>query len=192
MVDAYMHLQYGDRKKVLFENHPDVIVEIGAGYGANFRYLRKGTKVKIIEPNKGFFDMLKYRAEKFGISVEIYEATAEDIPLSENTSEMVISSLVLCSVTNPPKTLSEIKRILKKGGVFVYIEHVRAHKHSWIYKVQKSLKTSWKWFFDGCNLTRETGRIIQHAGFSKVKQTEFSNKTIFLPIIPHIAGVATK
>jgi ubiquinone/menaquinone biosynthesis C-methylase UbiE len=192
MVDAYMHLQYGDRKIALFAHHPETVVEVGAGYGANFRYLRKGTKVKIVEPNTGFFEILKFRADKFGLKLELYEAGAEDMPLSANTAEMVISSLVLCSVKNPPKALSEIRRVLKEGGKFVYIEHVRAHKHSWIYKVQKRLKTSWKWFFDGCNLTRDTGRIIQHAGFSQVQQMEFSNWTIFVPTIPHIAGIATK
>ena len=192
VVDNYMHSQYGSRKQALFDGHPKVIVEIGSGYGANFRYLRKGTRVKVIEPNKGFHEVLKYQARRYGIQAELYEAKAEEIPLSSESCEMVICSLVLCSVKTPPKALSEIKRILKPGGQFVFIEHVRAHKHSWICKVQKTVKNSWKWLFDGCNVMRDTGRIIQVAGFSKVEQEEFAHSTFFIPVIPHIAGKAIK
>ncbi|MBO6585852.1 MAG: class I SAM-dependent methyltransferase [Gracilimonas sp.] len=187
-----MHSQYGSRKEVLFESHPNVIVEIGAGYGANFRYLRKGTKVKVVEPNAGFKDVLKYQAGKYGVNLEIYESVAEEIPLSDSSAAMVISSLVLCSVKNMPKVLSEVKRILEPEGKFVYLEHVRAHKHSWVCKIQRMVKSSWKWFFDGCNVTRDTGRIIMMAGFSEIKQDEFQLPTFFVPIRPHIAGIAVK
>ncbi len=192
LIDAYMHLKYGERKGELLKNHPDILVEIGAGYGANFRYLKPGTRVKVIEPNTGFHEVLKRRAKKYGLHVEVYEGKAEEMKLSDYSTEMVLSSLVLCSVKNLPKVLSEIKRILKPGGKFVYIEHVRGHKHSWICKVQKIVKNSWKWLFDGCNVTRDTGRIIQVSGFSKVTQQAFSQRTILIPIIPHIAGVAVK
>ncbi|MDZ7807971.1 MAG: class I SAM-dependent methyltransferase [Gracilimonas sp.] len=50
-------------KEALLQDHPDTIVEIGAGYGANFRYLRPGTKVIAIEPNESFNELLKRRAD---------------------------------------------------------------------------------------------------------------------------------
>ncbi len=190
LVDLRVHQKYGERKAALFKNHPKTLVEIGAGYGANFRYLKEGTRVKVIEPNAGFHKVLHRRAEKFGIILELYEGRAEDMQLSDNSTEMVIGSLVLCSVDNPPKVLSQIRRILKPKGKFVFIEHVRAHKHSWICKVQKKVKIPWKWLFDGCNVTRDTGRIIQMAGFSSVKQEHYSQFSIFVPIMPHVAGVA--
>lgn len=190
LVDLRVHRKYGERKAALFKNHPKIVVEIGAGYGANFRYLKQGTRVKVIEPNPGFHQVLRRRAEKFKVHLELYEGRAEDMQLSDNSTEMVIGSLVLCSVDNPPKVLSQVRRILKPKGKFVYLEHVRAHKNSWICKAQKKVKNPWKWLFDGCNVTRDTGRIIQMAGFSSVEQEYFSQFSIFVPIIPHVAGVA--
>jgi len=192
LVDAYMHYKYGRRKVPLFKGHPTVIIEIGGGYGANFRYLKKGTKVKVIEPNNGFFDVLRYRANRYEINLEIYETGGEEMPFPENSHEMVMSSLVLCSVQNPAQVLSEIKRVLKPEGKFVYLEHVKADEHSWICKVQELTKTPWKWFFDGCHVNRNTGKAIKDADFSTVQQNQFSHKTIFIPIIPHIEGIATK
>lgn len=192
LVDTYMHAQYGTRKKVLLKDHPDEILEIGAGYGANFRYLRRGTKVIAIEPNSSLHGLLERRAMKFGIELEIHSVGAENINLADGSVEFVLSTLVLCSVEDSSKVLSEIERVLNPTGIFAYIEHVKAHEHSWICSVQKLVKKPWKWFFDGCHVTRDTSALIRQAGFSSVEEEAFSNRTIFVPMIPHIAGVAQK
>lgn len=192
LVDAYMHAHYGVWKKAFLEDHPNLIVEIGAGYGANFRYMRKGTEVIAIEPKEALHAVLRRRAAKFDIKLEIYPGRAENMQIEDNSVELVLSSLVLCSVEEPQKVISEIQRILKPNGRFVYIEHVKAQEHSWICRIQKMIKKPWKWVFDGCNVTRDTSATIQEANFSKVDETRFSNRTVFIPIIPHIAGVAIK
>lgn len=187
-----MHAHYGKRKKALLKNHPDEIIEIGAGYGANFRYMRKGTKVIAIEPNESLHKVLERRALKFGITLEIHEGGAEKILMPDHSAGLVLSSLVLCSVEDPQKVVSEVNRVLKQHGKFVYIEHVRANNHSWICSVQKILKKPWEWFFDGCHVTRDTSSTIRQAGFSEIEEEQFSNRTIFVPVIPHIAGAAYK
>ncbi|MEX0845479.1 MAG: class I SAM-dependent methyltransferase, partial [Balneolaceae bacterium] len=140
VVDAYMHYKYGSRKRKLFIGHPEELVEIGAGYGANFRYLEPGTKVIAIEPNAGLHRILRERAQNFEIDLVVYEAFAEEMPLSEASAEMVVSSLVLCSVKDPEKAISEIKRILKPEGKFIYLEHVKAHNQPIIGFVQRLIK----------------------------------------------------
>ncbi|WP_020401672.1 class I SAM-dependent methyltransferase [Gracilimonas tropica] len=192
MVDRYMDIHYGDRKRKLMADHPETVVEIGAAYGANFRYLRPGTKVIAIEPKKSFNDLLMRRAKHYGIEVEIHNYGAETMNLKSESVEMVIGSLVLCTAKSPVKVLFEVRRVLKEGGKYVFIEHVKADKESWICKVQHSIKTPWKWFFDGCHVTRQTGRIIQNALFSSVELEEFDSKTVFIPIIPHVSGTAIK
>ena len=187
-----MDTHYGDRKQKLFQDHPETVVEIGAAYGANFRYLRPGTKVIVIEPKKSFNSILTLRAKRYSIDLEIHNYGAEVMNLKSESIEMVIGSLVLCTVESPVKVLSEIRRILKEEGKYIFLAHVKADRHSWVCRVQQGVKKPWKWFFDGCRLTRNTGKIIQNALFSKVDIEEFESKTIFFPIIPHVCGVATK
>src|SRR6476619_369588 len=43
ILDSYMDAKYGALKRRLFAELPDTVVEIGAGSGANCRYLRRGT-----------------------------------------------------------------------------------------------------------------------------------------------------
>lgn len=45
MLTGYMDYLFGRSKRELFRNHPDTVIEIGSGAGANMRYLRKGTKL---------------------------------------------------------------------------------------------------------------------------------------------------
>ena len=192
LVDHYMDIHYGEKKRNLLEDHPQTVVEIGAAYGANFRYLSPGTKVIAIEPKRSFNALLKRRALRYGIELEIHNYGAEMMNIRSESVEMVIGSLVLCTVKKPVKVLFEIKRILKDKGKYVFIEHVKADNHSWICRVQHLVEKPWKWFFDGCHVTRQTGRIIHNSLFDNVQMEEFESKTFFVPIIPHISGIATK
>lgn len=192
LVERYMDAHYGRRKRELLKNHPNTIVEIGIAYGANFKYLRPGTKVIAIEPKESFNEVMKRRADFYGIDLEIHNYNAEVMNIKSNSVDLVLGSLVLCSVKSPVKVISEIRRILKPEGKYVFIEHVKADRHSWICTLQNAIKNPWKWFFDGCHLTRNTGKIIQNSMYSEVKMEEFNSKTIFLPIIPHVCGTAVK
>lgn len=187
-----MDAHYRQRKATILTDHPETIVELGAGYGANFRYLKPGTRLIVIEPNESYNALLQRRAKKFNINLEIHNTGAEAIDLPSESVEMVLSSLVLCTVEDPDKVLSEVHRILKVQGRFVFIEHVAAGHQTWLCQVQNLVKAPWKWFFDGCNVTRETGSTIQNSSFDQVELEAFKSKTIFLPIIPHISGKAIK
>ena len=187
-----MHTHYGERKQKLLEGHADTLVEIGAGYGANFRYLRPGTKVIVIEPKSSFNELLRRRAKYYGVEVEIHNYGAGTMNLKDESVDMVFGSMVLCSVENQVKVIFEIKRVLKEEGKFVFLEHVKAERDTWVCKVQHLVKKPWKWFFDGCNVNRNTGKVIQNAHFRKVEIQEFNSRTLFVPIIPHVCGVAVK
>ena len=53
------------------------------------------------------------------------------IPLADNSADVFICTLVLCSVKNPLETLAEIKRILKPNGKLILIEHVASSTQRW-------------------------------------------------------------
>jgi ubiquinone/menaquinone biosynthesis C-methylase UbiE len=105
---------------------------------------------------------------------------------------MAIGSLVLCSVNDPVQVISEIKRVLRPGGRFAYLEHVKARERNWVYGIQRIIRKPWKCIFDGCHVMRNTGKLIQNSGFKSVDQQAFNSRTIFVPIIPHISGIAVK
>ena len=188
-LDGYMHSKYSDTKSRLFEQVPAVVVELGPGSGANLRYLPRGTRLIAIEPNRHMHPILRRRAEHFGIELDLRGLSGEKLDLPSASVDFVFSSLVLCSVEKPEQVLAEVRRVLKPGGRFSCIEHVKAPVGSGIYGIQRFIRRPWKWVFEGCDLCRDTASTLRSCGFAQVDIQPLVLPTIFVPIRHQIAAV---
>ena len=175
-------------KRALLAPLTGTVLEIGPGAGGNLAFLRPHVRWIGIEPNPFFHDRLRARGERLGIDVEVRAATAEALPVPDQSVDAVISTLVLCSVHDPGLALREIRRVLRPGGRFVFVEHVAAPRGSGLHFAQHAVRPLWRALSDGCHVDRDTGKLIEAAGFADVDLRSF---TLPVPIMsPHIAGVA--
>ncbi len=185
-MDWYVRWKFGAMKRRLFADLPDTIVELGAGTGANFRYMRRGTKVIAVEPNTHMHAALRQNAARFGIELEIRSAGAEGIELESDSVDTVVCSLVLCTVDDPEQVVGEVRRILKPGGRFLCIEHVAAPADTMVGRIQRWVFRPWRWLFEGCHTHRDTGSLLQGSGFAEVSIEPFTVATAFVPVRPQI------
>lgn len=192
IISGYMNVLWGKSKRALFKGHPETVVEIGPGAGANMRYLKKGTKLIAIEPNIHMHTNLRKSAKKYGINLDIKSITGEAIDLEDSSCDFVMTTLVLCTVENPVQCVNQIKRILKPSGEFVFIEHVRARENSILGLIQNLIHKPWHWFFEGCHTNRDTKSLLESAGFNSLDIVEYNQYSPFVPIIPQIRGRAMK
>jgi SAM-dependent methyltransferase len=169
------------------------VVEIGAGAGANVRYLPAGTRLIAIEPNLRMHDRLRRRCRRAGIELTIVAAGAEAIPLADGTVDEVICSLVLCTVSDADQVLAEIQRVLKPGGRFRFVEHVVAPRRGVRRAVQRAIRRPWGWVFEGCNPGRDTVGLLQAAGFDalEVEHRKFG-RSLFWPVNTAVWGIAVR
>jgi ubiquinone/menaquinone biosynthesis C-methylase UbiE len=191
-MDSAMHAAYGERKHSLFAQLPRELVEIGPGAGANFRYYPRGTRIVAIEPNSQLHARLRQRALKYGHELELLDASAEKIPLGDESATLVVGTLVLCSVQSPSQVLHEVLRILKPGGQYLFIEHVAAAKRSIVAAEQWALRRVWPLLFAGCRVDQDALHLIEDVGFESVAYCEFPIGWNVLPFSPHIVGTAIK
>jgi SAM-dependent methyltransferase len=189
VMDDYMHGKYGQIKAGLFEQTPATVVELGAGAGANLRYLPRGVRLIAIEPNVRMHPVLHRRAAERGIELDLRGLRGEELDLASGSVDFVFCSLVLCSVERPAQVIAEVRRILKPGGRFACVEHVVAPQNSLIHGIQRSIRGPWKWLFEGCDLCRDTGTTLRSSGFSQVDVQPLVLPTIFIPIRHHIAAM---
>ncbi|KAE9615503.1 putative S-adenosyl-L-methionine-dependent methyltransferase [Lupinus albus] len=119
----------------------------------------------------------------------------EAIPLSDASVDAVVGTLVLCSVRDVDMTLkgneTEVRRVLRPGGQYVFVEHVAAKDGTFLKFIQGVLDPLQQTVADGCHLSRETGNNISRAGFSSVElnMAFLSNATF---INPHAYGIGYK
>jgi hypothetical protein len=85
----------------------------------------------------------------------------------------------------------EIKRILKPGGVYLFLEHIAAPKRTVMKHVQSIINAPWKRIFDGCHVNRATDRLLM-ASFQECDIQYFEISPNWLPITYNIVGSAIK
>lgn len=170
------------------------VMEIGIGEGANFGFYPANCAVFGVDPMSAVEDKLRKNIVKHdGLELKSFAAVgAEDMShIDDDSIDAVVCTLVLCSVENPQKVVSEVKRILRKGGIFVFWEHVHASNDKRVARLQWILNRVWCALFDGCHLMRKTSEVIQAAQF-----TTHDFSTITLPVLSVISttlfGSATK
>lgn len=163
-----------------------MVVELGAGTGANLRYIPRSTRLIAVEPNPYMHRHLLRRARELGREIELLDVPGEAIDLPDASVDMVFCSLVLCTVEHPEAVMAQVRRILRPGGSFACIEHVRAPCGSGDYRLQRLLDRPWRWLFEGCHLCRDTASLLRSSGFAAVELEAFRLDTAIFPVAHQI------
>eukprot|EP00929_Paragymnodinium_shiwhaense_P007153 TRINITY_DN111095_c0_g1_i1.p1 TRINITY_DN111095_c0_g1~~TRINITY_DN111095_c0_g1_i1.p1 ORF type:complete len:333 (+),score=76.61 TRINITY_DN111095_c0_g1_i1:78-1076(+) len=180
---------------------PKTAVEIGVGTGVNFKHVGKlgVQEVIAVEPNTQFLPVASAAAQKAGVTMQFREGVAEAMPFESNSVDLVVGTLVLCSVDSVQKAVAEVKRVLRPGGKYVFVEHVADPGFSPLRVVQSVMDPLQKAFSARCSLTREPLKDIQQTfGETNVQAKRWSlmDGAEGLPphflLAPHILGFATK
>ena len=169
------------------------VVEIGGGTGHNLRYYRWANvdSVEVTEPDPFMFQRAEARADRLEpaarLKLMLRQAPAEALPFADGSVDTVVSTLVLCTVSDVDRALTEIWRVLRPGGQIRVVEHVRAA--GGVAQVQRIVQPVYGWVAAGCQLSRDTESAVQRHGFD-LEVTQ--RTTLGLPLWPTFLGIATK
>jgi ubiquinone/menaquinone biosynthesis C-methylase UbiE len=166
------------------------VLEIGGGTGANLEHYPPGLEELVItEPEPPMARRLKRKAHGSALPARVVQAPAEHLPFPDDSFDFAVSTLVLCTVTDPGLALAELRRVLRPGGELVFIEHVRADSPR-LARWQDRLHPLWVRFGHGCNCNRPTLETIRRAGF-EVRRVQHGALPKAPPIVrPLVVGAA--
>jgi ubiquinone/menaquinone biosynthesis C-methylase UbiE len=149
------------------------VLEIGFGTGLNLpHYPAPVRKVTTIDPNVGMHRRAQKRVRRSGIDVDQRVLRSEELPFEDGTFDCVVSTFTLCSIGNVDRALSEVCRVLKPGGRFLFLEHGLSPEpgvRTW----QRRLNWLEGRLADGCRLDRNIKALVAAQHFSSVEVREF-------------------
>jgi SAM-dependent methyltransferase len=149
------------RRRDLLAEARGAVLEIGAGTGLNLRHYPVGLEeLVLVEPGEPMADRIDLSRAPDGVPTRLVRAPAEQLPFAEGTFDTVVSTLVLCTVSDPARAVSEVVRVLRPGGRLLFCEHVGAES-GWRRALQRRSARPWAAFADGCRCDRPTLATIE-------------------------------
>jgi ubiquinone/menaquinone biosynthesis C-methylase UbiE len=141
------------------------VVEVGFGSGRNVGlYPREVEIVLAVEPSAGARKLASKRIAASKVPVEHIGLDGQSIPLGEESCDCALATFTLCTVPDARQVLAELRRVLKPGGSFHFLEHGLAPDAS-VARWQRRLDPLQRRIADGCHLTRDPLALLAEAGF---------------------------
>jgi ubiquinone/menaquinone biosynthesis C-methylase UbiE len=171
------------------------VLEVGAGTGASLQFYPDSvSRLVLSEPDPHMRKQLSERVRRTQgwEDSHVCGGSAEQIEAEDESFDCVVTSLVCCSVNDLEAGLREIRRVLRCGGNFLFMEHVAAEQGTSRRRWQNRINPLWRRVMGNCHLNRETEQAILAAGF-EITRIERDSMRKVLPIVrPTIRGIATK
>lgn len=149
------------------------ILEIGFGTGLNLaNYPEQVRRLTAVDPNPGMHRRAEKRIAASQIEVEKHVGRTEQLPFGDATFDCVVSTFTLCSVEDEHLAMSEVYRVLRPGGSFLFLEHGLCPEPD-VQRWQRRLNWLQRTFGGNCHLDRQIRAIIAEHPFENVEASEF-------------------
>lgn len=176
-----------EHRRYLADELSGAVLDLGAGTGAMFPYFGDAAAdgaVTLVatEPDPYMRRRALDRARELGLEIEIESAGAEALPFADDSFDVVVASLVFCTIPDFDAALSEVARVLKPGGEFRFLEHVRGEGTVGV--AHDVLAPAWKRVAGGCHLNRDTDeRFRTDERFELVDYTRLEDAPRVVPTV---------
>jgi ubiquinone/menaquinone biosynthesis C-methylase UbiE len=142
------------------------ILEIGFGTGRNLPHYPPTVKrIEAIDPDTDLDRLSMPRIAHAAIEVDFHHLDAAHLPFEEARFDTVVSTFTLCSIPDVVHALGEVRRVLKPGGQFLFLEHGRSPDSS-VARWQDRLNRAWMPLAGGCHLNRPMRALVEDAGLA--------------------------
>lgn len=140
------------------------VLEVGFGSGLTMPYYPPAvTRVRAVDPSAVARKLAADKVAASPVPVEYIGADAQALPLADSSIDHVVSILTLCTIPHPERALAEIRRVLRPGGSFHFMEHGLSPEEA-VARWQHRLTPLQRRVFGGCHINRPIDRLVAGAG----------------------------
>lgn len=125
-IGFFERVLFGDGRQWVCSQARGEVLEIAAGTGRNLAHYPPDVKLKAIEFSPAMLAIARRRAEEVGREVDLREGDAQALDFPDESFDSVVCTLSLCTIPDDRAAVAEVKRVLRPGGRFLLLEHVRS------------------------------------------------------------------
>jgi ubiquinone/menaquinone biosynthesis C-methylase UbiE len=148
----------------------DTVLDLGSGAGLDVivsaRRVSPGGRAIGLDMTPEMLDLARRHARQEGVdNAEFLYGHMEDIPLPDDSIDVVISNCVVNLSTDKPRVFSEIARVLRPGGRIGIADIVA---EDWLTPTQRAERGDWAGCIAGALSEAEYRKGLAEAGFIDV------------------------
>lgn len=178
-----------ERRRALADAHGDVL-EIGFGTGLNLPHYPTAVRsLTAVDPSRMLERRVRRRIDDAPFPVEVIFHDAARLPLDAGRFDCAVTTWTLCSIAEVAAALAEIRRVLRPGGSYLFLEHGRSDEPK-IARWQDRLNPLWRYIGVGCNLNRPIDAIVRAADFEFAHLERYTMPGMPRFAAPHYLGRA--
>jgi ubiquinone/menaquinone biosynthesis C-methylase UbiE len=169
-MDSLFGKMMGDGKKKLVAQAKGKVLEVGVGTGASLAHYPEGVELVGIDISPKMLAKANAKSDCFRGQPTLQIGDVQNLDFPDNSFDMVITSCVFCSVTDPIRGFQEINRVLKPEGTGLHLEHVRSKKPV-IGKLMDILNPAVVRMM-GANINRDTAENMRMSGLQILEEKD--------------------
>jgi len=166
-------------RAILWKEARGKVLEVGVGTGKNIEYYPDNIEVTAIDFSEKMLARAKNKAQKLSKRVDLLLMDVQNLDFPDETFDTIITTCVFWSVPDAVKGLKEIKRVCKKDGQIIMLEHVKS-KNKFIGALMEVLNPIIVRII-GANINRDTVENLEKAGI-----TVDLEKDLMVDIVKHL------
>ncbi len=169
-MDSLLGKMMGDGEEKLDAKAAGKVLEVGVGTGTSLAHYPEGVELMGIDISPKMLARAKAKSSGFSGDLKLQIGDVQDLDFPDDSFDMVITSCVFCSVTDPIRGFQEINRVLKPEGKGLHLEHVRSKKPL-IGGLMDILNPAVV-RMTGANINRDTAENIRRSGLQILEEKD--------------------
>ena len=178
---VFERLLFGGGREWVCAQAAGEVLEIAVGTGRNLPYYRGSVRLTGIELSPAMLEIARERARELGRDADLRVGDAQALDFPDESFDSVVCTLSLCTTPDDRAAVAEVRRVLRPGGRFLLLEHVRSPLPP--IRVAERLFEPLMLRFEGDHLLREPLEHLRAEGF-EIEQLDRSK----LGIVERVAA----
>jgi ubiquinone/menaquinone biosynthesis C-methylase UbiE len=125
-IGFFERVLFGEGRQWVCSQAQGDVLEIAAGTGRNLPHYPPGVRLSGIELSPSMLEIARQRAATVGREVDLQVGDAQALDFADQSFDTVVCTLSLCTIPDDRAAVAEVKRVLRPGGSFLLLEHVRS------------------------------------------------------------------